>query len=320
MTSQTTSSVVVIGDALIDELREPSGSQSFPGGAALNVAVGLTLLGIPATLIAMVGNDEDGQRIRAFLDLHGVKLLATPAPYGTSRAVSDRTDGEPRYAFNHAARHRTLLYQDAHRAAIAQANFIAVSCFPFDNQKEVDALTALISRPERRLVIDPNPRSGMMANRELFLANFTAMATRSFLSKVGDDDAALLAAEDLHTFSQRLLDAGAPTILATAGPLGAWLLRANELGIHQPVADLEGLIVDTMGAGDATLSSVLSTLVRDGMPTTASDMTTALAEAMLIAAATCRAHGALLQQPEASARREAHHESGATSMPEDLSV
>ncbi|MCU1632400.1 MAG: hypothetical protein JWM61_1052, partial [Micrococcaceae bacterium] len=72
MTSQTTRSVVVIGDALIDELREPSGSQSFPGGAALIVAVGLTLLGIPATLIAMVGDDADGQRIKDFLNHHDV--------------------------------------------------------------------------------------------------------------------------------------------------------------------------------------------------------------------------------------------------------
>ena len=297
-----TSRIVVIGDALIDELREPTGSQSFPGGAALNVAVGLTLLGVPSTLIAMVGDDTDGRHIKAFLDLHGVELLATSAPYGTARAVSDRTNGEPHYAFNHAARHRTLLYQHEHRAAVAQADFVAVSCFPFDNQKEVDALEALISLPEQRLVIDPNPRSGMMADRELFLANFTEMAARSFLSKVGDDDAALLAHEDLHAFSQRILDAGASTVLATAGPLGASLLRPRGVEIHQPVADMKGPIIDTMGAGDATLSSLLRTLVRHGMPSGNSEMRAALAEAMLIAAATCRAHGALLQQPKSSDR------------------
>ena len=290
---QGNSRVVVIGDALIDELREPTGSQSFPGGAALNVAVGVTLLGIPSTLIAMVGDDADGRRIKAFLDFHGVELLATPAPYGTSRAVSDRTNGEPHYAFNHAARHRTLLYQDEHRAAVAQADFVTVSCFPFDNQKEVEALTALIDQPERRLVIDPNPRSGMMADRELFLANFTAMAARSLLSKVGDDDAAVLADECLHAFSQRILDAGASTILATAGSLGASLLRPRGLMVHQPVADIEGPIIDTMGAGDATLSSLLHTLVRHGMPSGISEMRAALAEAMLIAAATCREHGDL---------------------------
>ncbi|OUM43991.1 PfkB family carbohydrate kinase [Arthrobacter sedimenti] len=298
MTSQTTRSVVVIGDALIDELREPGGSQSFPGGAALNVAVGLTLLGVPATLIAMVGDDADGLRIKDFLSHHDVELLATPAPYGTARAVSDRTNGEPQYVFNQAARHRTLVYQSVHRAAVEQATLVAVSCFPFDDQIEVDALTALIDQPQRRLVIDPNPRSGMLVNRELFLANFTFLAARSLLSKVGDDDARLLADEDLHAFSRRLLEAGASTVLATAGPEGASILRALRPEVHHPVAELPGPIVDTMGAGDATLSSVLSTLIRHGMPETSAAMNTALTEAMLIAAATCRTHGALLQRPE----------------------
>ncbi|WP_104182097.1 PfkB family carbohydrate kinase [Arthrobacter sp. B0490] len=297
MTSQTTRSVVVIGDALIDELREPTGSQSFPGGAALNVAVGLTLLGVPATLIAMVGDDVDGRRIKDFLKQHNVELLATPAPYGTARATSDRTHGEPRYVFNQAAQHRTLVFQGAHRAAVAQAALVAVSCFPFDNQVEVDSLTALIGQPERRLVIDPNPRSGMLVNRELFLTNFTHLAARSLLSKVGDDDARLLADEDLHAFSRRLLEAGASTILATAGPKGASILRASHPEVHQPIAELPGPIVDTMGAGDATLSSILSTLTRHGMPDTPAAINTALTEAMLIAAATCRTHGALLQRP-----------------------
>ena len=38
--------VVVIGDALIDELRDDSGVREFVWGAALNVAVGLTRLGV----------------------------------------------------------------------------------------------------------------------------------------------------------------------------------------------------------------------------------------------------------------------------------
>ncbi|WP_247827040.1 PfkB family carbohydrate kinase [Arthrobacter antioxidans] len=303
MTPQSPRSVVVIGDALIDELREPTGSQSFPGGAALNVAVGLTLLGTPATLIAMVGDDADGRRIKDFLSHHDVELLATPAPYGTARAVSDRTHGEPRYVFNQAAQHRTLVYQNHHRAAVAQATLVAVSCFPFDNQAEVDALTALIENPEQRLVIDPNPRSGMLVDKERFLANFTTLAARSLLTKVGDDDAQLLADEDLHTFGQRLHRAGASTILATAGPRGASLLRALQPEVHQPIAELPGPIVDTMGAGDATLSSILSTLTRDGMPATETVITHSLAEAMLVAAATCRAHGALLQHPSQLAMR-----------------
>ena len=76
--------VVVIGDALIDELRDPHGVREFIGGAALNVAVGLSVLGVPTTLIAMVGDDEPGDRIRELLDAYRVELLATPSPLGTA--------------------------------------------------------------------------------------------------------------------------------------------------------------------------------------------------------------------------------------------
>ena len=124
------SSVVVSGDALIDELRDDAGVKEFVGGAALNVAVGLSRLGVPTTLIAMVGDDEAGAKIRAYLDDYGVQLLASPSPLGSSRAVSVRVDGEPTFVFNDAAQARQLTFDEAQRAAIADADRIVVSCYP----------------------------------------------------------------------------------------------------------------------------------------------------------------------------------------------
>lgn len=87
--------VVVVGDALIDELRNGDLVREFVGGAALNVAAGLAILGVRTTLIAMIGDDADGERIRSFLTSFGVELVPTIGPRGSSRAVSDRTEGEP---------------------------------------------------------------------------------------------------------------------------------------------------------------------------------------------------------------------------------
>ncbi|HET8926516.1 MAG TPA: PfkB family carbohydrate kinase, partial [Microbacterium sp.] len=106
--------VVVVGDALIDELRDERGVRELIGGAALNVAVGLTRLGVPAALIAMVGDDQDGAHIRAYLADYGVDLLATPVPV-SARAVSVRSGGEPVYAFSDAARERRVRFGEAER-------------------------------------------------------------------------------------------------------------------------------------------------------------------------------------------------------------
>jgi fructokinase len=71
----STKRITVVGDALIDELRDPSGSREFVGGAALNVAVGLALLGEDVTLVAMLGADDAATRIRSYLRDYCVHLV-----------------------------------------------------------------------------------------------------------------------------------------------------------------------------------------------------------------------------------------------------
>ncbi|WP_104196858.1 PfkB family carbohydrate kinase [Cryobacterium sp. M15] len=291
------SRVVVVGDALIDVLRDGEASREFAGGAALNVAVGLAILGVPTTLIAMVGDDADGAVLRSFLDQYGVQLIATPGPLGSSRAVSDRTDGEPRYFFNDAAKARRIEFGAAERAALAAAAIVVVSCFPFDDTAQTEAFIACVTDPEHRLVIDPNPRAGMLHDGPRFVRNFEALAARSLLVKVGDEDADLLYDSTLDELRERLVDGGAQTVLATAGRLGASVSFENNGLVSVPIAALDGPIVDTMGAGDATLAASVCTIMNDGVPQDSTAWEALLADAMLTAAATCRHEGALLRRP-----------------------
>ncbi|KRC61663.1 hypothetical protein ASE14_12565 [Agromyces sp. Root81] len=307
MSTEAPRTVTVIGDALIDELRDPRGAREFVGGAALNVAVGLALLGEHVTLVAMLGDDEAAMRIRSYLRDYGVRLVESPSALGTSRAVSDRTDGEPRYEFNEAAQRRRIRFDDATRAAIDEADLVVVSCFPFDDDEQTAELLAAIERPRDRLAIDGNPRAGMLHDREAFLANFTRAAAGSLLVKVGDEDGELLLGAPLSEFVERLRTApadaaahGAPAVLATAGRDGATVYD-GEHEVHAAIVELPGAVVDTMGAGDATLSAVVHHLAVHGVPRTAGDWAAALGEAMTVAAATVRHEGALLRIP----RREA---------------
>ncbi|MEI5585141.1 MULTISPECIES: PfkB family carbohydrate kinase [unclassified Agromyces] len=292
--------VTVVGDALIDELRDPSGAREFVGGAALNVAVGLALLGDDATLVAMLGDDEPAEHIRTFLDDYAVRLVASPSERGTSRAVSIRTDGEPRYEFNEAAQHRRLRFDAATLDALDRADLVVVSCYPFDDDEQVELLLGAIADPGHRLVVDGNPRSGMLHDRARFLANFERVAARSLLVKVGDEDADLLLGAPLAEFVRRLRgdgsapDAAGPVVLATAGREGASLHHAG-LEVHADIVSLPGPVVDTMGAGDATLAAVVHRIAEDGVPQSADGWTRALQEAMGIAAATVRHEGALLR-------------------------
>lgn len=292
--------ITVIGDALIDELRDPNGAREFVGGAALNVAVGLALLGEQATLVAMLGDDEPATRIRSYLRDYGVRLVESPSELGTSRAVSDRTDGEPRYEFNEAAKRRRIRFDDATRGAIDEADLVVVSCFPFDDAEQYAELVGAIADPERRVIVDGNPRGGMLADRTQFLANFEDFASRALLVKVGDEDAELLLGDSLASFVERLQTAGVNAVLATAGRDGA-TLHHDDIPVHARIVPLPGPVIDTMGAGDATLAAMVRRIAVDGLPETNAAWARAMHEAMLIAAATVRHEGALLRVPHANA-------------------
>ncbi|MDN3495513.1 PfkB family carbohydrate kinase [Planococcus sp. APC 4015] len=287
---------VVIGDALIDELRDGTGVREFVGGAALNVAVGLSRLGVPTTLVAMVGDDDAGGRIRQYLADFGVELLATEGPHGTARAVSERSaGGEPTYAFNTAAWERRIRFGDAQRAAFADAPIVVVSCFRFDDAEQTDEmLDAVAGRP---LAIDPNPRTGMLHDGDAFVQGFERAAAGASLVKVGEDDATMLYSEPLDTLRTRLIDLGAAAVLATYGAGGAAIDAAGDT-VTAPIADLPGRIVDTMGAGDAAFAATIAGMMST-VPSTRDEWGAVLDQAMDAAAATCRFEGALLRLPSA---------------------
>ncbi|HWI29860.1 MAG TPA: PfkB family carbohydrate kinase [Microbacterium sp.] len=290
--------VVVIGDALIDELRDDRGVREFVGGAALNVAVGLARLGVPTSLIAMVGDDDDGAHIRAYLDDFGVVLIPSPSPHGTSRAVSVRSGaGEPEYVFNRAAQARRIRIGDAEREAIAAAPYVVVSCFPFDDVAQTLELAEALRGAA--VAIDPNPRSGMMTDRAEFVRGFEQVVPGAALIKVGDDDAQLLYGVPLDELRARLVDLGARAVLATQGAAGA-TLETGDVVVTRPISVLPGRIIDTMGGGDATLAASVASLVQ-GPPAGDDEWAEALERAMDVAAATCRFEGALLRLPSALA-------------------
>ncbi len=291
-----TGRVVVIGDALIDELRDETGVREFVGGAGLNVAVGLSRLGVPASLIAMVGDDEAGEQIRRYLDEYDVELLASPSEHGTSRAVSTRSaGGEPEYVFNEAAQNRRVSYGDVERAAIAAAPMVVVSCFPFDDREQTDLLIDATASPSTPLAIDPNPRSGMLHDRAEFVRGFEKAASGALLVKVGEDDAHLLYDAPLEQLREKLIGLGVGAVLATYGAGGA-AIDAGGTSVSRGISDLPGRIVDTMGGGDAVLATTAA-LVRDRLPETAQEWDAVLSRAMDVAAATCRHEGALLRTP-----------------------
>jgi fructokinase len=287
--------VVVIGDVLIDELIEESVRTSVPGGSALNVAVGLARQGITCVLTAALGEDEDGLRIRALLADSHVDFVPAASPRPTGRATSIRTDGEPSYEFSESVRRRDVVAGFADVVRTEDPDFAVISGFPFDDEGQVDALAAALSDRSLRLIVDPNPRAGLLRDRAVFVRNFERIAASALLVKLGEEDAELLYGEDVDAVSSRLRAAGCRNVVATHGAGGA----AVHFGVQSarvPIHALPESIIDTMGAGDAVLASICASLV-NGVPTDADSWKELLQRAMIVAAFTCRHEGAVSALP-----------------------
>lgn len=280
-------SIAVIGDALIDEMRDDTGSVDAPGGSALNVAAGLAILGVPATLVAMIGADADGHTLTEYLSGYGVDVLPSPSRLGTGRAISDRSDGEPSYSFTPAQVQRRIDFRAAARL-IGTADIIAVSGFPFDNQEQFDSLRTAIGGAT--VLVDPNPRPGLLIDRDLFAANLEALAPSIAVLKLGEDDVRLLWDDSMESVAKRFIVAGTGAVLATEGARGA-TVHTQSTTVHREIVVLPEPIVDTMGAGDATFAAVIAGYSE------ILDWHALLGAAMAIAAETIRHHGGTLRIP-----------------------
>lgn len=286
--------IVVIGDVLIDEMREAGGATSVPGGSALNVAVGLAALGTPSVLVGMIGDDDDGRIIRDYLHGWGVRFAPTLGPHGTGRAISDRRGGEPSYRFNRASIERGIRIDDALVELVSDAALIAISGFPFDNTGQADELRDLLAGSAASVAIDPNPRRGMLVDVDAFRAGLEHAASSTALVKLSDEDADLLYREPIDAVVDRYLALVSMAVLATHGEHGA-SLHTHGASISRPIVADARPIIDTMGAGDAAFAVTLHALSKAG-PSGQVEWSEVLETAMLTAAETIRHPGAVLRR------------------------
>ncbi|WP_413318906.1 PfkB family carbohydrate kinase [Agrococcus sp. 1P02AA] len=283
--------VLVIGDALVDEVD----GASIVGGAALNVAVGLARLGVPARLVAMVGEDAAGRLVREHCAAHDVELLAAPAPRGTAVARAERVGGTMHYAFNEAGARRFVELAGLEHE-LERAPLVVVSCLALEHESQIAPLLAM-PRPSERLLIDPNARPGYLGSpgaRERFAAGLDALAARALLVKVSDEDTELVYAEDAAETAGRWLAAGTGAVAITRGPDGARVATARGW-VDAFVPQLAAPLVDTIGAGDSVLAALTASVIAGDHER---GWAGPLARAMAVAAATTRVAGGLLQLPE----------------------
>lgn len=290
--------VLCIGDTLVDEVRTPTTTARFAGGAGLLLASGLHILNVPSSLVTVLGTDNDGAWLTEVLRYHDVRLYpGYPLPH-SGIAVSERNaDGFPEYTFNEAVHNREYRFSAEVRTAIRDARIVVLNTFPLDDRRQSDTLIEAMSHATGLRVVDPNPRPELLKDILAYSANFERLSADADLVALSRHDTDLLYGIEATSLAKRLVDQGTKAVLITEGERGVRVMTRTGLNVHHPIVGLPGKIVDTMGASTAVLASIIETMYHDGIDLSEDQWMQALAKSQLIAAATCRTIGGILELP-----------------------
>lgn len=263
--------VLTFGEALVgygsveDNLRTANRFTRFPGGAELNVAVGLTRLGIRATWASVLGEDPHGDYLAdAISDLGVIPLVRRASGPTALMFKAGGASGDPEVL---QVRHQTAFAQ--HAEALLTAEVLALedidhmhlSGIPLGISPVVRA--ASITLLEAAVVagvsvsFDPNLRLNLWPDPDEMRTVINTIAGRASVVMPGAGEGRLLTGQDdPEAIAKAYLDGGAREVVIKLGAEGACAWTAD--GQTARSRQFAVTPIDTVGAGDGFAAGYLA--------------------------------------------------------------
>ncbi|MBD8059856.1 carbohydrate kinase [Cellulomonas sp. JH27-2] len=251
-------SVLVVGEALVDIVRRADGSiVEHPGGSPANVALTLGRLGRSPRLLTSFGDDERGAELRAWLQESHVDVVVAPSPRTSTAVATLDAAGAATYEFD--------LTWDLGDVDVEPADVLhigSISAILDPGGRQVAELVER-ARPTTTITYDPNARPALMGDPAVAAERVARLVALADVVKVSDEDLAWFHPdrEPLQA-AQDWLALGPAIVVVTTGGSGAHYLTAAGAG-H--VTAPKVAVVDTVGAGDTFMGTLVDGLVGAGV-------------------------------------------------------
>ncbi|WP_413455333.1 PfkB family carbohydrate kinase [Glutamicibacter sp. FR1] len=250
----------VIGEALVDVLASGiAPAQEFVGGSPLNVAVALSRLGYPGTLISRWGADDKGRKIEQYLQENNVAYLGGADDQATviAHGILDPAGGAA-FAFNAYWQMPTIGPELAQDAELVHTGSIATL---FSPEELLPLLSA--ARTHATISYDPNLRPSLVTNHAQTVAEVERFVGQADVVRVsGIDLKWLYPMRSVQDSARAWLDMGPAIVVSTAGSRGSWgVVRAGDAEFAAPLVE----VTDTVGAGDTFTAALLCWLAEHGL-------------------------------------------------------
>jgi 2-dehydro-3-deoxygluconokinase len=274
MTSPPT--VLTFGEALVgyasveDNLRAATQFTRFPGGADLNVAVGLTRLGVRTTWASVLGEDAHSDDLAdAVGQLEITPLVRRAAGPTALMFKAGGADGDPEVL---QVRHETAFAQ--HADLLLTADVLAFDGIDHLHLTGITlgvspvvravALTLLEAAVAARVSVsfDPNLRMNLWPDRDEMRTLVNTVAAQATVVMPGlGEGRQLTGHDDPEAVAATYLDAGAREVVIKLGADGAHAWTAD--GQTARSRGYAVTPIDTVGAGDGFAAGYLAAFLAD---------------------------------------------------------
>ncbi|MCF2532275.1 carbohydrate kinase family protein [Yinghuangia soli] len=257
--------IAVAGENVVDLVPAggtPDTYRALAGGSPANIAIAATRLGTPAALIARIGSDAFGHRVRERLAADGISpryLVDAPEPSSLA-VVSFDEQRRASYDFwftgtadGQWAGHELPDPLDPDIRALH------VGSAALHLEPGGAALLRMILREHARgavtLTLDPNVRPDISGDLGPVRRRLEAVMPLCDVVKASDEDLRHLYPDLDPVEAGRLWrDSGPSLVVVTQGPDGATAILEHEaIAVASPEVD----VADTVGAGDAFMGALL---------------------------------------------------------------
>lgn len=257
MTGAADAEVLVVGETLIDIVEQATRTTEFVGGSPANVALGVGRLGVRVALLTQVAADRRGRMIADHLSGSGVRLLpgSTSASRTSTATATIATDGRAQYTFD-------LRWEALDDPVVTHPRVIhtgSIAAFMEPGASSVRRILEASAADE--VTFDPNIRPALL-DRQTAAPRFEDAVRLASVVKMSDEDADYLypgaASDDVM---DRVLTLGARLAVITRGARGA-VLATRDRRVEVAAEPVDP--VDTIGAGDTFMASLIVSILELG--------------------------------------------------------
>ncbi len=261
--------ILVGGENLIDFIQiEAAGEkpvyQANPGGSPYNCAKAIGRQQVAVGYITPISADPLGQLLAAGLSGAGVVLCGERRVEPTSLAVVSLENSIASYQFyRQRTAERLVSREGLANACPADVSAFHLGSLAITDGADADVWTEFyVSMAERGVFtsLDPNIRPAFITDRSAYFARLDRLLSVTDLLKLSDEDLAwLVPGQDIGAAAGQLARRSkAKLVIVTMGGQGAFALHSGQT-VRVDAAPIETM-VDTVGAGDTFMATLLATL------------------------------------------------------------